>query len=341
MNMKKVLSLAVAALVALTPALAFAEESVSLTGAGASFPYPLYSKWISVYQEKNPGIFINYQSIGSGGGIKQISARTVDFGATDAPMSAKEMEGAQNTKIFHIPATMGAVAIGYNIPGVANLKLSQKALVGIYLGKIKMWNDPAIQATNDGIVLPTAPIVVVRRSEGSGTTDIFTDFLSKVSLEWKAAVGRGKSVSWPVGIGAKGNEGVSGVVSRTPFSIGYMNLAYCVQNNIPVAAIENKSGSYILPSAESASKAASGIKIPDNFKVSLVNSPNAEAYPITGFTWILIYKKQTDPVKGKAVVDFLRWAVTEGQQYSSELYYAPLSAEVVEMVQAKLNQVEL
>jgi phosphate transport system substrate-binding protein len=339
--MKKLLALTLGVGMLLAPSLLIAEEMVYLTGAGASFPYPLYAKWISVYQQQNPGVMINYQSIGSGGGIKQITAKTVDFGATDAPMSAKELAEANNAKIFHIPTTIGAVAIGYNVPGVANLKLTRKALAGIYLGKIKRWNDSTIAAANSGINLPDAEITVVRRSDGSGTTDIFTDYLSKISLGWKAVAGHGKSVSWPTGIGAKGNEGVSGMVLQMPYSIGYMNLAYAVQNNIAIAELENKSGNFVGPTSASASKAVEGIKIPDTLQLSLVNSSNADAYPIVGFTWLLVYKKQTSAMKGKALIDFIRWSVTEGQQYCEGLNYAPLSSEVVEMVKAKLSQVEL
>jgi len=343
--MKKFLSLAAAVAVLagslLAPMTAVADDTVFLTGAGATFPYPLYSKWISVYQEKNPNVQINYQSIGSGGGIKQITAGTVDFGASDAPMAAKEVQALNGAKIFHIPATMGGVAIGYNLPGVTSLKLTPKALIGIYLGKITKWNDPEIASTNEGIALPETPITVVRRSDGSGTTNIFTDYLAKVSLAWKSSVGVGKSVSWPVGVGAKGNEGVSGMVLQIPGSIGYMNVAYCVQNNIPMAALENKAGNFIAPSTESVSKAAEGVKMPDDLKVSITNSPNPEAYPIAGFTWLLVYKKQKDAVKGKALLDFLHWAMTDGQQYSESLYYAPLASNVVEMVEAKLNQIEL
>lgn len=336
--MKKILAVMLGIAMITAPSLAAAQESVSLTGAGASFPYPLYSKWISVYQKQNPGVMINYQSIGSGGGIKQISAKTVDFGATDAPMKDKALAKAKG-RIFHLPMTMGAVAVGYNLPGVTSLKLTQKALVGIYLGKIKKWNDPEIQAANEGINLPDAPVMVVHRSEGSGTTSIFTDFLSKISLEWKAKVGKGKSVAWPTGIGAKGNEGVSGVVARTPFTIGYMNLAYCVQNNIPYTAVENKSGNFVEPSAEGVSNSVAGVKIPGDTRVSIVNSSNPEAYPISGFTWILIYKKIKDPVKGQALVNFLRWCVTEGQKYCEPLHYAPIPSSIVKMNEEKLSKV--
>lgn len=312
---------------------------VLINGAGATFPYPIYSKWFSVYGKMNGDVQFNYQSIGSGGGIKQISAKTVDFGATDGPMTPEQMNEAPG-RIYHIPMVMGAVAVTYNLGGIKDLKLSPDVLADIFLGKITSWNDARIAADNPGVSLPSQSIIVVHRSDGSGTSFIFTDFLSSVSPTWKAKVGKATSVNWPIGLGGKGNEGVAGLVKQTKGSIGYNELAYAVHNNLSYASIKNQSGAFIEPTVESTSKAAEGVAIPDDFRVSVVNSSNPEAYPLAGFTWLLVYKDMDDPVKGKAIVDFIKWAVHDGQEYAEELLYSPLPANVVEMIDSKLSKIK-
>ena len=335
--MKKILALLVA--MAVMTSFAFA-DAVLINGAGATFPYPIYSKWFDEYGKANPGVMFNYQSIGSGGGIKQITAKTVDFGASDGPMTMDQMTAAPG-RIYHIPTVMGAVAIAYNLDGVdKGLKLSGDVLADIYLGKITQWNDPRITEQNAGVSLPGKSIVVVHRSDGSGTSYIFTDYLSKVSSEWKSKVGKSTSVNWPLGLGGKGNEGVAGMLKQTPGSIGYVELAYAKENVLPYAFMKNQSGAYIEPTLESTSKAADGADIPSDFRASIVNSPNPEAYPIASFTWLLIYKQMDDHVKGKAIVDFIRWAITDGQKYAQDLDYAPLPPNVVELIQKKLDQVK-
>ena len=335
--MKKVLALLVALTVGATFAFA---DSVLINGAGATFPYPIYSKWFDEYGKANPGVMFNYQSIGSGGGIKQITAKTVDFGASDGPMTMDQMTAAPG-RIYHIPTVMGAVVIAYNLDGVdKGLKLSGDVLADIYLGKITQWNDPRITEQNAGLSLPGKSIVVVHRSDGSGTSYIFTDYLSKVSSEWKSKVGKSTSVNWPLGLGGKGNEGVAGMLKQTPGSIGYVELAYAKENVLSYAFMKNQSGAYIEPTLESTSKAADGADIPSDFRASIVNSPNPEAYPIASFTWLLIYKQMDDHVKGKAIVDFIRWAITDGQKYAQDLDYAPLPPNVVELIQKKLDQVK-
>lgn len=311
-----------------------------INGAGATFPYPIYSKWFDVYTTINQDVRFNYQSIGSGGGIKQISSRTVDFGASDGPMTDQQLAEAPG-RLFHIPMVMGAVVPAYNVPGIdKGLKLTSEALSGIFLGHITKWNDPAIASVNPGINLPDSSIIVVHRSDGSGTTFIFVDYLSAVNGEWKLKVGKGTSVNWPVGLGGKGNEGVAGLVKQTPGSIGYVELSYAIKNNLSHAFIQNKSGNFIEPTIESTSKAAEGVPIPSDFRVSLVNTDNPDGYPIAGFTWLLIYKNQEDALKGKAIVDFIKWAVTEGQKYTKDLLYAPLPTDVVLMIQKKLEEVK-
>lgn len=311
---------------------------ISLNGAGATFPYPLYSKWISEYNKQFPNIRINYQSIGSGGGIRQIIAGTVDFGATDAPM--KEDESKQATgKLFHIPATIGAVVISYNIPELTEaLKLTPEALTDIYLGKIKKWNDAKIAADNPGAKLPAKEISVVYRTDGSGTTAVYTDYLAVVSPEWKDRVGAGKSVKWPVGLGAKGNEGVSGQVKTTPYTIGYIERAYATQNKLPMAELKNKAGKFIAPSTAGMSAAAEGVEMPPQLHVSLVNSPAEAAYPITGYTYLLVYAEAKDAVKGEAIAKYLWWALHDGQKFAETLDYAPLPEKVVTQVEARLKE---
>lgn len=315
-------------------------DQALINGAGATFPYPIYSKWFDVYSKEHAGVQFNYQSIGSGGGIKQITAKTVDFGASDGPMTQDQLNEAPG-RIYHIPTVMGAVAVVYNIDGVSQgLKLSPDVLADIYLGKITMWNDERIAADNAGLNLPNEGIVVAHRSDGSGTSYIFTDYLSSVSSQWKGKVGKATAVNWPIGLGGKGNEGVAGVVKQTKGSIGYVELAYAIHNKMDYAQVKNSSGNFIAPSVESVTKAAEGVAIPEDFRVSIVNSSNASAYPISGFTWILIYKDMDDKVKGQAIVDFLKWAIHDGQDYAKELLYAPLPSDVVSMIDAKLTHVK-
>ena len=314
---------------------------VLLNGAGATFPYPLYSKWFYEYNKINPDIQINYQSIGSGGGVKQITSKTVDFGASDAPMSESEMSAADGT-ILHIPTCAGLVAVVYNLPNIDNLKLSADVVAGIFLGQIKKWNASEIVALNPSADLPDADITVVHRSDGSGTTNIFTDYLSKVSSLWASKVGTGKSVNWPAGIGAKGNEGVSGVVKQNRYAVGYTELSYAEINNLGMASIKNKSGAYVKPSVSATTAAVMGAlkKIPSDYRVSITNPAGKDSYPIVGFTWILVYAKQDDAVKGKTLVNFLNWAVTSGQNYTKDLYYAPLPDALVAKVQKTIDSIE-
>jgi phosphate transport system substrate-binding protein len=312
--------------------------AVSLNGAGATFPYPLYSKWISEYNKQFPNIRINYQSIGSGGGIRQVIAGTVDFGATDAPMKDDEAKQAPG-KLLHIPATIGAVVVSYNLPELSQpLKLSSDALVDIYLGKIKKWNDPKIAADNAGAKLPAKEISVVYRTDGSGTTHVYTDYLSAVSAEWKDKVGVGKSVKWPVGLGAKGNEGVSGQVKTTPYTIGYIERAYATQNKLPMVELKNKSGKFVAPTTAAMSAAAEGVEMPADLHVSLVDSASEAGYPITGYTYLLVYADAKDAAKGEAIAKYLWWALHDGQKFAESLDYAPLPAKVITLVEARLKE---
>jgi phosphate transport system substrate-binding protein len=316
--------------------------SVDLTGAGATFPYPLYSKWFADYAAKT-GIKINYQSIGSGGGIRQLSDATVDFGASDSPMKDDEIAKAKGP-ILHIPMVLGAVAVTYNLPGItAPLKLTGDALSDIFAGKITKWNDPRIAASNAGVKLPATDVLVVHRTDGSGTTYVFTDYLTSASKAWAAGPGKGKEVAWPVGLGGKGNEGVAGQVKQTPGAIGYVELAYAKQNKLPFALIRNSAGNFIAPSADGATAAAAGIaeNLPANtdYRLSIVNAPGAQAYPISSFTWILVYRQQTDPAKGKKLVDFLRWALTEGEKQATALDYAPLPQSMATQLLARLDSI--
>lgn len=313
--------------------------AVALVGAGATFPYPLYTKWISEHTKQKSDLKINYQSIGSGGGIRQITERTVDFGASDAPMSDEQISKAQG--IVHIPTCLGAVVLTYNIEGVqSGLKITPEAAAGIFLGKIKKWDDELLKRENPDAKLPSKDIASVHRSDGSGTTKIFVDYLSAVSEDWKGGPGTGTSVNWPGGLGAKGNEGVSALVSSTPNSIGYVELAYASQNKLSIAEIKNKAGKFIAPSVDSTTAAAAGIasKIPEDFRVSIVNAEGDAAYPIASFTYILAYKEQKDAAKGKALLGFLKWAVHEGQGFAKDLHYAPLPKEVADKVDQKLAQ---
>jgi len=315
--------------------------SVSLQGAGASFPNPLYQKWMSEYGKVKPNVKLDYQSIGSGGGIKQLKEQTVDFGASDAPMKDEDLKSAPG-EILHVPTVLGAVTITYNLQGVSQpLRFSPDVIADIFLGKIKKWNDPKIAADNPGVTLPSSDITVVHRSDSSGTSAVFTDYLSKVSAEWKEKVGAGTSPSWPAGLGGKGNEGVTGQVKNTPNTVGYVELAYAVQNKLPVAQIKNASGNFITPSIDSVTAAASGslATTPEDLRVSITNAAGADAYPISSYTYILVYKAQKDAAKGKALVDFLWWGIHDGEGFAKDLQYAPLPADIVKRAEGKINSV--
>ncbi len=301
-----------------------------LNAAGATFPYPIYSKWFDVYHTAHPNIQINYQSIGSGGGIRQLQAGTVDFGASDGPMSDDQLAQSK-VKILHFPTVLGAVIPTYNIAGVSNdLNFTQKALAGIYLGTITKWNDPEITKANPGVKLPGEDIVVVHRSDGSGTSYIFTDFLSKASDDWKNKVGKGTSVNWPVGLGGKGNEGVAGLVKQTPNAIGYIELIYAVQNNIPYGKVQNAAGKFVKADLAGVTAAAASMKdMPEDFRVSITNAPGATSYPISSFTWLLIPAEIPDAGKRDAIKDFLKWMLVDGQKYNEGLSYAQLPKSVV------------
>ncbi|HJV65704.1 MAG TPA: phosphate ABC transporter substrate-binding protein PstS [Geomonas sp.] len=332
--------LALAALATLATA-SIAQAETLINGAGATFPYPIYSKWFSEYAKIDRSVKFNYQSIGSGGGIKQIQAQTVDFGASDKFLSDAELKGMPG-KLLHIPTVMGAVVVTYNIPGAGKgLKLTPEALAGIYEGKITTWNAPQIARDNAGLKLPNKPIIVVHRSDGSGTTNIFTDYLSSVSPEWAKKVGKGTSVNWPVGLGGKGNEGVSGQVKTTPYSVGYVELAYAFENKLPYAFLKNKAGQFVEPSIASTTAAAAGAakSMPADYRVSLVNQPGKNAYPIAGFTWLLVYQDQRDKAKGKKLVEFLEWELKHGQKMASQLLYAPLPGNVVKMLQKTIKTI--
>jgi phosphate transport system substrate-binding protein len=317
-----------------------AHAQVLINGAGATFPYPIYSKWFDEYTRIDPSVRFNYQSIGSGGGIRQITEQTVDFGATDGPMTDDQLRKAPG-ELLHIPTVLGAVTLTYNLPGNPTLKFTPEIVSEIFLGKITRWDDPKIQAANAGVSLPGQPIVVVHRSDGSGTTYIFVDYLSKVSPEWEQHVGRGTSVKWPVGLGGKGNEGVSGQVKSTPGALGYVELAYAISNKLPAAAIKNQAGRFVEPTIASTTAAAAGAAehMPADFRVSLTNPAGEAAYPLASFTWLLVYRAQPDEVKGTAVVKFIWWASHEGQRYASDLLYAPLPAPVVKRIEAKLHEI--
>ena len=320
-------------------------SDAQLTGAGATFPYPIYSKWFSDYAAKT-GVRINYQPIGSGGGIRQLSEQTVDFGASDAPMTDDEMAKAKGGPIQHIPMVLGAVCITYNLSEVAKpLDLTGDLIADIFMGKVTKWNDPRIAALNKGVALPQRDIVVTHRSDGSGTTYIFTDYLTAVSQTWKTAPGKGKDINWPTGLGAKGNDGVTGQVKQTPGAIGYVELAYARQNKLPIAAIRNAAGQFVTPSIEAVTAAAAGVaqKLPANtdYRVSLVNAPGAQAYPISSFTWILAYKNQPNAEKGKKLLDFLRWALHDGEQTAATLDYAPLPAPLVTRLDSTLAMMKI
>jgi phosphate transport system substrate-binding protein len=320
-------------------------SGADLTGAGATFPYPLYSKWFHEYATKT-GVKINYQSIGSGGGIRQLSEQTVDFGATDAPMSEAELAKAKGGPILHIPTVLGAVVVTYNVPELTRpLRLDGPTLADLFLGKITQWNDARIAALNPGVTLPASDILVVHRSDGSGTSYVFTDYLSRVSPAWATKPGRGKEVQWPVGLGAKGNEGVAGQVKQTPGSIGYVELAYATQNKLSTASVANAAGEYVAPTIASVTAAGAGAaaKLPANtdYRVSIVDAPGKGVYPISSFTWIIVYEKQPNAEKGKKLVDFLRWALTDGQAMAPPLDYAPLPDAMRSALVTRLGRIRI
>ncbi|CAG0980160.1 MAG: phosphate ABC transporter substrate-binding protein PstS [Candidatus Methanoperedens sp.] len=316
------------------PTVQKAPATVTLNGAGATFPYPLISKWSSEYNKIKPNVQINYQSVGSGAGIKQITERTVDFGASDAPLT--EQEFANISGILQIPESIGAVVISYNLPGIkTGVKLSADVVADIFLGKITKWNDPRIVSLNSDTQFPDKDIIVAHRSDGSGTTFVFSDYLSAVSPDWKSKVGKGKSVNWPVGLGGKGNEGVAGLLSQNPYSIGYIELAYAKLQNISYSYIRNKAGKFIEPTLETTANAAAGAALPAGdaswSKVSIVDAAGDNSYPIGSFTYLLVYKDQTDQTKGKLLAEFLWWAVHDGQKYSSDLLYVPLPEDIISL----------
>jgi phosphate transport system substrate-binding protein len=307
-------------------------QAQKLTGAGATFPYPIYSKWFSEYSAAHPGVQINYQSIGSGGGIRQVTAGLVDFGATDGPATDEQLAGSK-TKLIHIPTVMGAVVPIFNVPGVNDVKFSSEVLADIFLGKINTWNDPRLVKDNPGVKLPNQKIIVVHRSDGSGTSYIFTDYLSKVSKDWANGPGKGTSPSWPVGVGGKGNEGVAGLVRQLPGALGYVELIYALQNKISYGEVKNPAGTWVKASIAGVTEAAASIKVlPADYRVSITNAPGKEAYPISSFTWLLVPLKSPDAAKGKVIKDLLSWIVTSGEGEVSALSYAPLPKSVAAKV---------
>jgi phosphate transport system substrate-binding protein len=324
-------------------ALPAAAQKVQINGAGATFPYPIYSKWFSEYNKLHPEVEVNYQSIGSGGGIRQLTNQTVFFGATDGPMT-EEQQFAAPGRVLHLPTVLGADVPVYNIPGVdAQLKFTGPILADIFLGKITKWNDSAIAGLNPGVKLPATEITVAHRSDGSGTTYIFVDYLAKVSPEWKKKVGVATAVNWPVGVGGKGNEGVAGLVKQTPGSIGYVELIYAKQNKIDYGSVQNLDGEFVVASLESITAAASAAAkaMPKDFRVSITNAPGKGVYPISSFTWILLYESPKDKPRAKIMVDFMKWALTDGQKYAGELGYAPLPPEVVALEMEALKKIKI
>jgi phosphate transport system substrate-binding protein len=319
---------------------ASASAQMMINGAGATFPYPIYSKWFDAYTKVDPSVRFNYQSIGSGGGQKQILAQTVDFGASDGPMSDDNLSKAPG-KILHIPTVAGADVVAYNLPGNPELKFDGDTIAGIFLGEIKKWNDPKIAATNAGVSLPDQDIVVVHRSDGSGTTYIWTDYLSKISPEWKSKVGTNTSVNWPVGIGGKGNEGVAGQIKQTPGALGYVELIYAIQNKMPYADVKNSAGKFVKASLESITAAMATAQIPDDFRFSVTNAPGDAAYPICGATWLLVYEQQKDAAKGKKLVEFLKWAQKDGEKMAKDLDYAPLPESLQARVLKRIDEIKL
>jgi phosphate transport system substrate-binding protein len=338
--MRKLVLLLVCAILALP-----AVGQTTLNGAGATFPNPIYQKWFSEYHKLHSDVQVNYQSIGSGGGIRQITEATVDFGASDMPMTDDQLKAAQaklNTKVLNVPTVLGADVPAYNIPGVsAELKFTPEILAGIFLGHINSWNDPAIAKANPDVKLPSQEIIVVHRSDGSGTTFIWTDYLSKVSPEWKSQVGAGTSVNWPKGLGGKGNEGVAGSLRQLSGTIGYVELIYAVQNKIAYGSVRNSAGEFVKASLDSVTAAAGSVaKMPADFRVSITNAPGKDAYPISSFTWLLVPVQAKDPARGKILADFLNWMVSDGQKMTASLSYAPLPENVVAKVKETIKQVK-
>jgi phosphate transport system substrate-binding protein len=340
MKTLRLLAVVLGAVLAAAPAFA---QKQQINGAGATFPYPIYSKWFSEYNKLHPDVEINYQSIGSGGGIRQLSNQTVFFGATDGPMTQEQILGAPG-KILHLPTVLGGVVPIYNIPGVdAELKFSGKVLADIILGKVAKWNDPAIAGLNPGVKLPGTDITVAHRSDGSGTTYIFVDYLSKVSPDFKQKVGVATSVNWPVGVGGKGNEGVAGLVKQTPGAIGYVELIYALQNKLDYGSVQNMEGEFVRCTIDSVTAAAAvaATQMPKDFRVSITNAPGKGVYPISSFTWLLLYENPKDKAKARIMVDFMKWALTEGQKYAKDLGYAPLPESVVKLELEALKRIKI
>ncbi len=330
-------------LVATVSVLGVSAQNVQINGAGATFPNPIYSKWFSEYNKLHPTVAINYQSIGSGAGIRQITNQTVFFGATDGPMTNDQLQGAPG-KILHFPTVLGAVVPIYNIEGVnQELKFTGPVLADIFLGKITKWNDPAIAKANPGVNLPATDITVAHRSDGSGTSYIWVDFLAKVSPEWKQKVGVATSVNWPAGVGAKGNEGVSGLVKQTPGAIGYVELIYALQNKIAYGSVQNAAGEFVKASVQAVTAAAAvaAKSMPKDFRVSITNAPGQGVYPVSSFTWLLLYENPKDKAQAKIFVEFLKWALTDGQKFATDLGYAPLPEEVVKLEMAALSKIKV
>ena len=337
--------IALLALAAATAVAGQAGAETLINGAGATFPYPIYSKWFSEYAKIDTSVKFNYQSLGSGGGIKQITEQTVDFGASDKPLSDQELNAAAAAggKLLHIPTVMGAVVVTYNVPGVGKgLKLTADTLTNIYLGKITKWNDPQLVKDNPQLRSINRPIVVVHRSDGSGTTAIFTSYLCSVSGDWTHRVGTGTSVRWPVGLGGKGNEGVAGQIKTTQYTIGYVELAYAFENKLPLAFLKNRSGNFVEPTIASTSAAAAGAakSMPADYRISLVNQPGKKAYPIAGFTYLLVYQHQKNAANGRKLVEFLNWELKKGQKMAPALLYAPLPANVAKMVEKTIKTIK-
>jgi len=333
-NSIKAMGLTIGAFLFVTAGVAQAQK---LTGAGATFPYPIYSKWFSEYSAAHPGVEINYQSIGSGGGIKQVTAGLVDFGAADVPMNDDQLAESK-IKLVHIPTVLGAVVPIFNVSGVNDLKFSPDVLADIFLGKISNWSDPRIAKDNPGVKLPSETINVIHRAEGSGTTFIFTDYLSKVSKDWLNGPGRGAALNWPKGIGGKGNDGVAGLVRQLPGSIGYVELIYAMQNHISFGEIKNAAGNWVKASIAGVTEAASSVKqMPADYRVSITNAPGAQAYPISSFTWMLVPIHAQDASKGKVLKDFLNWMLNDGENQVSSLYYAPLPKALVDKEHVTVN----
>ncbi|HXT38431.1 MAG TPA: phosphate ABC transporter substrate-binding protein PstS [Candidatus Angelobacter sp.] len=323
----------------LLSAVTSASAQMLINGAGATFPYPIYSKWFDEYAKVDPSVRFNYQSIGSGGGQKQILAQTVDFGASDGPMSDENLAAAPG-RILHIPTVAGADVLTYNLPGSPTLKVDGPTIADMFMGKITKWNDRRLAGLNPEIKLPDTDIIVIHRSDGSGTTYIWVDYLSSVSKEWETKVGRGTSVKWPVGLGGKGNEGVAGQIKQLPGAVGYVELVYAKQNKLPYAEVKNAAGKYVTPSLDSVTEALATAKIPDDFRFSMVNPPGERAYPIAGATWLLIYEHQKDAAKGRKLVEFLNWAVASGEGMAASLDYAPLPENVQKRVSERIKTIK-